>query len=54
MTVVLIAGETQAYVGASSDTKPAAPRTGATFYETDTRLYHVFDGAVWKVRLGET
>ena len=46
MTVALTAGA-QRYIGLSSDSKPAAPRAGATFYETDTLATYIFDGSAW-------
>jgi hypothetical protein len=38
----------RAYVGLSSDTKPASPTAGSTFYETDGRALYVFDGSAWQ------
>ena len=35
------------YTGLSSDTKPATPVTGATFYETDTGLTFIYSGSAW-------
>lgn len=48
MTVVLASSVPQAYVGLAADTKPTAPRAGATFYETDTGLNNIYDGAAWQ------
>ena len=48
MTVVLASAVPQAYVGLAGDTKPPAPRAGATFYETDTGLNNIYDGAAWQ------
>lgn len=46
MTVLQIA-TIQAYLGLSSDTKPAAPPVGSTFYETDSGEAYVFGGSAW-------
>ena len=49
MAVALITAM-QRFVGVSSDTKPAAPPVGSTFYETDTQTEYVWDGLVWRQR----
>lgn len=45
---VVLATSSQAYVGLSSDSKPAAARAGATFYETNTLASFVWDGSAWQ------
>lgn len=54
MTVVLVSPVAESYVGLSSDTKPPAPRAGATFYETDTGLASIFDSAAWQRQSSST
>lgn len=49
MTVVLITGGIKRFVGLSSDTKPAAPKAGSEFYETDSGATYIYDGAAWRV-----
>lgn len=56
MTVVSVE-QTRAFVGLSTDTKPAALAAaggGATFYETDTGATYVWDGAAWRYTLEVT
>jgi hypothetical protein len=48
MTVILTSSVPQSYVGLAADTKPTAPRAGALFYETDTGLSSIYDGAAWQ------
>lgn len=52
MTVVLIT-TVKTFVGVSGDTKPTDAPAGSTFYETDTRAAHVYDGSAWQLRPGE-
>jgi len=40
----------QAWVGLSSDTKPASPPVGSTFLETDTGALYVYAGGSWKFK----
>lgn len=47
MAVELL-GAINRYQGLSGDVKPTTGvKTGSTFYETDTRLGYVYDGAAW-------
>ena len=52
MTVVLVM-TIRNFVGVSGDTKPTDAPAGSTFYETDTRTSHVYDGTAWQLRLQE-
>lgn len=47
MAVILFVAA-QRYLGLSTDTKPAAPRAGALFYETDSQRSYQFDGTAWQ------
>lgn len=38
----------QAVIVCASGTRPGSPVEGMTIYETDTDIYRVYDGSVWK------
>lgn len=48
MTVALLT-VIKRFLGLAADTKPAAPPAGSTYYETDTGLSYVYDGAAWQL-----
>lgn len=35
------------YLGEAADTKPLSAVVGSLFYETDTGLWFIWDGAAW-------
>ena len=37
----------QRYIGISTDTKPASPKTGSTFLETNTGFMWIYNGYAW-------
>ena len=41
----------QKYIGLSTDDKPTAS-AGSRFYETDTGITYIHDGATWQVKYG--
>src|SRR3990172_9735541 len=47
MTVALIS-RPKSFVGLAADTKPASPPAGSDFYETDSGLKSIYDGAGWQ------
>lgn len=49
MTVIL-EGSTPRYLGLAADTKPTSAQAGATFYEHDTGLLYVYNGAAWVLK----
>ena len=38
------------YIGLSTDTKPASPLTGSTFFETDTKQEYIYIGSAWVIK----
>ena len=52
MAVVLITN-VKDFVGVSGDTKPTGAPAGSTFYETNTRTRHIYDGTAWQQRIDE-
>jgi hypothetical protein len=52
VTVVLITS-IRTFVGVSGDTKPTDAPAGSTFYETDTRTIHVYNGSAWSAKLAD-
>ena len=50
---VVLEGAVERYVGLSTDTKPASPRPGSRFWETDSRMVYVYDGTAWQLTHGE-
>lgn len=51
MTVALVT-EIQRWLGLAADTKPTAAPAGSEFYETDSGLVSVWDGAAWQPKFG--
>lgn len=37
------------FIGLSTDAKPTTPAAGSRFYETDTQLFYIYDGAAWRL-----
>lgn len=50
MTVALITS-IKTFVGVSGDTKPTDAPAGSTFYETNTRTTHIYNGTAWNAKL---